>query len=196
MRLHQHPALNLSSCAQPLVRCYASWASLTLYFGQQVPALSHPSSSAHPLLIHLSLNTSFSVAVSSSLWLLSLSCCPRIEKNLDGCWGLPSVVLSIVHLFPFFQPSSMHPSLCLLFLHLHFLSPTHCWCNTQKGGFTFVHENNWTGHTAEFDQHCCLYPSLYSPAAANISLNLKLRPGSLHPTAITALLDLPDADIQ
>lgn len=62
-----HPALNPSSPAQPLARRYASWAILTIYFGQQVPALSHPSSSPHPLLIHLSLNTSFSVSV--SIWL-------------------------------------------------------------------------------------------------------------------------------
>lgn len=141
-----HPALNLCSPAQPQARHYESWAILTLYFRLQVPALPRPSSSAHPLLIHLSLNTFFSVPVSLRHWLLSflLSCCLPIEKNLHGCWGLPAVVpllscpLSICSL-------SFHVTcLCLLSLHLHYLSFTHCYCiiNIQiwerRGSFLFM----------------------------------------------------------
>lgn len=99
--------------AQPLVRCYESRALLTLYFGQQVGALRHPSSLAHFNAIHLFQHLSFSSSASVFLSFIFKKKSPKKSPGTRQrlpfvlpvfCWPLSICSLS-VHSQP---PPSLH----------------------------------------------------------------------------------------
>lgn len=94
--------------ARPLMRPNASWAILTLYFGQQFAVLSHPSSPLQPLLFHLSLSTSLPSPLCFGFHLSSYH--DTLKKK--SCFFPLLGQYCPVYRFPFCHPSSIC-SLCI-----------------------------------------------------------------------------------
>lgn len=116
-----HPALNPSSPAQPLARRYASRAILTLYFGQQVPALS-----SIIFTSSISLSTPLSLSVSpydSSFHLFSYHVVLTLKKiHMDAevfllLWQRCPVHCPSVPFFPCTLPLSAFSTFTFSVLH-------------------------------------------------------------------------------